>query len=86
MNLFNTFSMLHGPEVLDSPVKARTSRGCTRRFRGDDPVGEWEDRFLFSTTVSGGTREITIHEKIGRFTVIRGKARIQLRRVGTSED
>lgn len=40
----------------------------------------------FSTTVPGITRGNHYHtRKIERFTVIRGKARIQLRKVGTDE-
>lgn len=84
VNLFNTFRsyMDYG---MHFPVKL---------IRHTDPRGMFVEtiklgiggQVSFSTTVPGITRGDHYHSrKIERFTVIRGKARIQLRRIGTDE-
>lgn len=84
VNLFNTFR-----GYMDQA--ARFPAGLVRHA---DPRGVFVEtvrlgvggQVSFSTTVPGITRGNHFHtRKIERFTVIRGKARIQLRRIGTDE-
>ena len=84
VNLFNTFRCyIDAKEYF--PVKLE---------RHVDPRGMFVEtiklgvggQVSFSTTVQGVTRGNHYHtRKIERFTVIRGKARIQLRKIGTDE-
>lgn len=84
VNLFNTFrcyidNAKHFPVKLLQHADARGVFVETIRLG----VG---GQISFSTTVPGITRGNHYHtRKIERFTVIRGKARIQLRKVGTDE-
>jgi UDP-2-acetamido-2,6-beta-L-arabino-hexul-4-ose reductase len=84
MNLFNTFRSYmdydtHFPVRL---VKNSDSRGM---FVETAKLGVG-GQVSFSTTVPGVTRGNHFHtRKIERFTVIKGKARIQLRKVGTDK-
>lgn len=84
VNLFNTFRSYIEPDSL-FPVKL---------VQHADPRGVFVEtiklgvggQVSFSTTVPGITRGDHYHtRKIERFTVIKGKARIQLRRIGTDE-
>ncbi|MEZ5072751.1 MAG: NAD-dependent epimerase/dehydratase family protein [Bacteroidales bacterium] len=81
-NLFNTFRCYmdleaHFPVLLDLKTDNRGSFVETMRLRLGGQVS-------FSSTHPGITRGNHFHtRKIERFAVIRGKARIQLRRVGT---
>ena len=84
VNLFNTFRC-----YIDQKTRFPVKLECHEDVRG---IFEETIRFgvggqvSFSTTVPGVTRGNHYHTiKIERFTVIRGKARIQLRRIGTSE-
>ncbi|MFV0397069.1 MAG: NAD-dependent epimerase/dehydratase family protein [Bacteroidales bacterium] len=81
VNLFNTFRSYIEPR-------------CVKLVRHADPRGVFVEtiklgvggQVSFSTTVSGITRGDHYHtRKIERFTVIKGKARIQLRRIGSDE-
>lgn len=84
INLFNTFRCYmdyatHFPVEL---VQHADSRGV---FVETIKMGNG-GQVAFSTTVPGVTRGNHFHSrKIERFTVIKGKARIQLRRIGTQE-
>lgn len=84
VNLFNTFRCYadlrsRNPVPLALHTDARGSFVETIRLRGGGQVS-------FSTTHPGITRGEHYHtRKIERFTVIRGKARVRLRRVGTEE-
>jgi UDP-2-acetamido-2,6-beta-L-arabino-hexul-4-ose reductase len=84
LNLFNTFRCYmdiagHYPVKLTLNTDNRGSFVETLRTQAGGQVS-------FSTTRPGITRGNHFHtRKIERFAVIRGKARIQLRRVGTSE-
>ncbi|MEG2772212.1 MAG: NAD-dependent epimerase/dehydratase family protein [Alistipes sp.] len=84
VNLFNTFRCYidlttHFPVKLTQHADAR---GC---FVETIKLGVG-GQVSFSTTVPGITRGNHYHaRKIERFTVIRGSARIQLRKIGTSE-
>jgi len=84
VNFFNTFRSYidydkHFPVIL---VKSIDSRGI---FVETAKLGVG-GQVSFSTTVSGITRGNHFHtRKIERFTVIKGKARIQLRKVGAEE-
>jgi len=84
VNLFNTFrsyidSLEHFPVKLVRHADARGVFVETIRLGVGGQVS-------FSTTVPGVTRGNHYHtRKIERFTVIKGKARIQLRRIGTDE-
>lgn len=84
VNLFNTFRSYmdygsHFPVRLIQHTDARGSFVETIRLGTGGQVS-------FSTTVPGVTRGNHYHtRKIERFTVISGKARIQLRRIGSSE-
>lgn len=84
INLFNTFRCYMDQDTR-FPVKLT---------RHSDPRGVFVEtirlgiggQISFSTTVPGITRGNHYHtRKIERFTVIKGKARIQLRRIGTSK-
>lgn len=84
INLFNTFRS-YIDTAIHFPVKL---------VRHADPRGVFVEtikigvggQVSFSTTVPGITRGNHYHtRKIERFTVIKGKARIQLRRIGTDE-
>lgn len=84
INLFNTFRSYidiqgHYPVKYVQHSDARGSFTEIIRLNGGGQVS-------FSTTNPGVTRGNHFHtRKIERFSVIRGKARIQLRRTGTSE-
>ena len=84
VNLFNTFrcyidNIKHFPVTL---VKHADYRGL---FVETIKLGVG-GQVSFSTTVPGITRGNHYHtRKIERFTVIKGKARIQLRKIGTNE-
>jgi UDP-2-acetamido-2,6-beta-L-arabino-hexul-4-ose reductase len=84
LNLFNTFRCYmniagHYPVKLD--------RNTDNRGTFVETVKTWiGGQVSFSTTKPGITRGNHFHtRKIERFAVIRGKARIQLRRIGTDE-
>lgn len=81
VNLFNTFRSYIPPR-------------CINLVQHADPRGVFVEtiklgvggQVSFSTTVPGITRGNHYHtRKIERFSVIKGKARIQLRRIGTDE-
>ena len=81
VNLFNTFRSFIPPRAvkLAAHSDARGSFVETARLGTGGQVS-------FSTTVPGVTRGNHYHtRKIERFTVIRGQARIQLRRIGADE-
>lgn len=83
LNLFNTFrsyiEVNHFPVNLVKHIDSRGSFVEIIRLGTGGQVS-------FSTTVSGITRGEHFHtRKIERFTVIKGKARIQLRKIGTNE-
>lgn len=84
INLFNTFRSYIEP----------AGRYPVKLVKNSDPRGVFVEtiklgvggQVSFSTTVPGVTRGNHYHtRKIERFTVIKGKAKIQLRRIGTSE-
>ncbi len=84
VNLFNTFRC-----YID-----HDSRYPVKLVQHADPRGVFVEtiklgvggQVSFSTTVPGITRGNHYHtRKIERFTVIKGKARIQLRKIGTDE-
>lgn len=84
INLFNTFCGYMDFNTLypRKLVKHEDARGM---FVETVKLGVG-GQVSFSTTVSGVTRGNHYHtRKIERFTVIRGKARIQLRKIGTDE-
>lgn len=81
VNLFNTFRSYIPPR-------------CLKLIQHADPRGVFVEtiklgvggQVSFSTTVPGITRGNHYHtRKIERFTVIKGKARIQLRKIGSEE-
>jgi UDP-2-acetamido-2,6-beta-L-arabino-hexul-4-ose reductase len=81
--LFNTFRSYLPKEYFPRKFKLHTDdRGSfveTVKAKG-------QGQFSFSTTVPGITRGDHFHlRKVERFAVIKGKARIQLRRIGTEE-
>ena len=84
LNLFNTFrsyidNKSHYPIVLK---KNSDNRGCFIETVKTELGGQ----FSFSTTHPGITRGNHFHtRKIERFTVISGKAVIEIRRIGTNE-
>jgi UDP-2-acetamido-2,6-beta-L-arabino-hexul-4-ose reductase len=84
LNLFNTFRSFIDLKNF-YPVKYQQhtdDRGCFTELMRSDIGGQ----FSFSTTKSGITRGNHFHtRKIERFSVIKGKALIQLRRLGTSD-
>ena len=84
VNLFNTFCgyidfQRHYPKILERHVDVRGMFVETVRLGIGGQVS-------FSTTVPGITRGNHYHtRKIERFTVIKGRARVQLRKIGTDE-
>lgn len=84
VNLFNTFcSYMDFSSVY--PRKLEKHEDARGMFVETVKLGIG-GQVSFSTTVPGITRGNHYHtRKIERFTVIRGKARIQLRRIGTEE-
>ncbi|GHT65438.1 epimerase [Bacteroidia bacterium] len=81
INLFNTFRS-YIPPRLASLVKHEDHRGV---FVETIKLGVG-GQVSFSTTISGITRGNHYHtRKIERFTVMKGKALIQLRKIGTNE-
>lgn len=84
VNLFNTFRSYIDCET-HFPVKLAQHADFRGVFVETVKLGVG-GQVSFSTTVPGITRGNHYHtRKIERFTVIRGKARIQLRRIGTEE-
>lgn len=84
VNLFNTFRSYIDP---DARFPVELVRHCDARgmFVETAKLGVG-GQVSFSTTAPGVTRGNHFHtRKIERFTVIRGKARIRLRRIGTDE-
>lgn len=81
INLFNTFRSYIPPRCMKLAVHG-DERGV---FVETAKVGTG-GQFSFSTTVPGVTRGNHFHtRKIERFIVMKGRARIQLRRVGTEQ-
>ena len=82
-DLFNTFrSYIPAAHFPVHYTRHSDDRGDFVELVRTNPGGQ----FSFSTTMPGITRGNHYHiRKIERFSVIRGKARIQLRRVGTEE-
>lgn len=84
VNLFNTFRCYMDTASL-FPVKLVQHADSRGVFVETIKLGVG-GQVSFSTTVPGITRGNHYHiRKIERFTVIKGKARIQLRRIGTDE-
>lgn len=84
INLFNTFRSYIEPAGR-YPVKLKVNADAKGVFVETIKLGVG-GQVSFSTTVPGITRGNHYHtRKIERFTVIKGKAKIQLRRIGTSE-
>lgn len=84
INLFNTFRCYIGMES-HFPVRLVPHADSRGVFVETLKLGTG-GQVSFSTTVPGITRGNHYHtRKIERFTVIRGKARIQLRKIGTDE-
>lgn len=84
VNLFNTFRCYIDQEG-HFPVKLIPHADARGVFVETLKLG-MGGQVSFSTTVPGITRGNHYHtRKIERFTVIRGKARIQLRKIGTDE-
>lgn len=84
VNLFNTFRSYidHSKHFPVKLIKNADSRGIFVETIKSG-VGS---QVSFSTTISNATRGNHYHtRKIERFNVIKGKARIQLRRIGTEE-
>jgi UDP-2-acetamido-2,6-beta-L-arabino-hexul-4-ose reductase len=84
LNLFNTFRCyIDIPEFY--PIKLKMSTDERGSFV-ETVKSELGGQVSFSTTKPGITRGNHFHtRKIERFAVIKGKARIQLRRIGTEE-
>ena len=84
INLFNTFrSYINNPTKF--PVKLKQNIDDRGTFVETIKIGIG-GQVSFSTTIPGITRGNHFHtRKIERFTVIKGKARIQLRKIGTDE-
>lgn len=84
LNLFNTFrSYLDHSSRYPVPLKKNTDKRGTFIETIKSSIG---GQFSFSSTVPGVTRGNHYHtRKIERFIVIKGKAVIALRRIGTSE-
>lgn len=84
INLFNTFrSYINYP--IKFPVKLKQNNDDRGTFVETIKIGIG-GQVSFSTTIPGITRGNHFHtRKIERFTVIKGKARIQLRKIGTNE-
>lgn len=84
VNLFNTFRC-YIDNVTRYPVKLEQHADSRGVFVETIKLGVG-GQVSFSTTVPGVTRGNHYHtRKIERFTVIKGKARIQLRKIGTNE-
>lgn len=84
LNLFNTFRCYIDHES-HFPVKLE-KHADTRGVFVETIKGGTGGQVSFSTTLPGITRGNHYHtRKIERFTVIKGKARIQLRRIGTND-
>jgi UDP-2-acetamido-2,6-beta-L-arabino-hexul-4-ose reductase len=84
VNLFNTFRCYMDTAIL-FPVKLVQHADSRGVFVETIKLGIG-GQVSFSTTVPGITRGNHFHiRKIERFTVIKGKARIQLRKIGTNE-
>ena len=84
VNLFNTFRS-YIDNAVHFPVKLVQHSDARGVFVETGKLGVG-GQVSFSTTVLGITRGNHYHtRKIERFTVIKGKARIQLRKVGTDE-
>ena len=84
MNLFNTFRSYIDMESY-FPVKLVQHTDVRGSFVETVKIGVG-GQVSFSTTVPGVTRGNHYHtRKMERFVVIKGKARIQLRKVGTDE-
>lgn len=84
LNLFNTFRCYIDHES-HFPVKLEKHADARGVFVETIKTGTG-GQVSFSTTVPGITRGNHYHtRKIERFTVIKGKARIQLRRIGTND-
>lgn len=84
LNLFNTFRSYidHSKHFPVNLVKHTDARGSFVETVKTSLGGQ----FSFSTTHSGITRGEHYHtRKIERFTVIKGKAQIELRKIGTEE-
>lgn len=84
VNLFNTFRCYFDQEHY-FPVKLKKNTDARGTFVEVIKIGEG-GQFSFSTTEPNITRGNHFHtRKIERFAVIKGKALIQLRRIGTNE-
>jgi UDP-2-acetamido-2,6-beta-L-arabino-hexul-4-ose reductase len=84
INLFNTFRSFIDPEKI-FPVKLSEHRDERGIFVETIKLGIG-GQVSFSTTIPGITRGNHYHtRKIERFTVIKGKALIQLRKIGSSK-
>jgi UDP-2-acetamido-2,6-beta-L-arabino-hexul-4-ose reductase len=84
LNLFNTFRSYIDPSAINPVImkKNEDNRGVFVETVKTSLGGQ----FSFSTTFPGVTRGNHFHtRKIERFVVIKGKAIIELRRIGTSE-
>ncbi len=84
VNLFNTFRSYIDPAI-HFPIRLTPHTDTRGTFVETIRLGTG-GQVSFSTTMPGITRGNHYHtRKIERFTVIRGKARIQLRRIGTDD-
>ncbi|HVW99423.1 MAG TPA: NAD-dependent epimerase/dehydratase family protein [Candidatus Babeliaceae bacterium] len=84
LNLFNTFRTYIDVKNFN-PVKLKKNTDARGTFVEIIKIGVG-GQFSFSTTEPGITRGNHFHtRKIERFAVIKGKALIQLRRIGTNE-
>lgn len=83
LNLFNTFRCYVPPEYYPVKYQQHTDdRGSFVETIRSQNSGQYS----YSTTRPGVTRGNHYHtRKVERFSVIKGKARIQLRRIGTEE-
>lgn len=81
--LFNTFRCYFPKDIFPFPLKKNTdSRGSFTEVLRSGISGQYS----FSTTNPGITRGNHFHtRKIERFAVIQGQAKIELRRIGSSE-
>lgn len=83
LNLFNTFRCYIGNDLYPFKLTKHTDeRGSFTEIIRTNTSGQ----FSFSTTKPGITRGNHFHtRKIERFAVIKGKAKIEIRRIGTNE-
>ena len=83
LSLFNTFRCYFVNNKFPFPlIKHSDNRGSFTEVIRTNISGQ----FSFSTTKPGVTRGNHFHtRKIERFTIIKGKAKIQIRRIGTNE-